>query len=311
MNPRRVAGSMAAVVVALVAGGAILCRPGRVAAPAVVEYAPLSIVRASAPGFVEEILVASGDAVVPGQPIAVLRSDEIEAELADLELACGESLVKSRMLLQAQELAKLQVEAADRAAIEKKLAELKARVASLVVRAAVAGRVYARNLDALRGRYLQAGEEIAVLGSEDAKELLVAVPQDDVDLFAGHLSVGKVSARTASGTSLAARLTSIDPRGSNELPHAALSAAAGGPLAVKLAVRTEETADKQDRKYELTSPVFQGKAALTADESRRLHAGQLATLSFRTEDESVAMRIYRGLERWINRRIGFQYAIVE
>ena len=301
MNPRRVAVSMVMAVVAIVVIGAILTRPGRVAAPAVVEYAPLSIVRASAPGFVERILVASGDAVVPGQPIAVLGNDELESELADLELAHRESLVKSRMLLQAQELAKLQVEAADRAAIEKKLAELKTRVAALVVRAAVAGRVYARNLDALRGRYLQAGDEIAVLGSEDAKELLVAVPQDDVDLFAKHLSVANVCARTASGHSLTARLTSIDPRGSNELPHAALSAAVGGPLAVKPAARTEETSKKQDLRYELTSPVFQGKAALSADESRRLHAGQLTTLSFHTEEETVAMRIYRGLERWINR----------
>ncbi len=98
MNARRVAASMAVSAVALVIVGAILTRPGRVAAPAVVEYAPLSIVRASAPGFVEEILVASGDAVVPGQPIAVLRNDELKAELADLELARDESLVKSRML---------------------------------------------------------------------------------------------------------------------------------------------------------------------------------------------------------------------
>ena len=53
---------------------------------------------------------------MPGQPIAVLRNDELKAELADLELACDESLVKSRMLIQAQELAKLQVETADRGA---------------------------------------------------------------------------------------------------------------------------------------------------------------------------------------------------
>ena len=301
MNARRVAVSMAVSAGALFIIGAILTRPGRVAAPAVVEYAPLSIVRASAPGFVEKILVASGDAVVPGQPIAVLRSDELMAELADLELSYNESLVKSRMLIQAHELAKLQVEAADRAAIEKKIAELKTRVASLVVRSAVAGRVYARNIDALRGRYLQAGDEIAVLGSEEAKELLVAVPQDDVELFGNHLAVGKVHARTASGDYVVARLTSIDPRGSSELPHAALSAIVGGPLAVKPTARTEEAAQKLDLKYELISPVFLGKAALTADESRRLCAGQLATVSFRTEEETIATRIYRSVERWIGR----------
>ena len=41
MNARRVAASMAVAAAALVIIGAILTRPGRVAAPAVVEYAPL------------------------------------------------------------------------------------------------------------------------------------------------------------------------------------------------------------------------------------------------------------------------------
>ena len=301
INVRRVVASLAVSAVALVAIGAILTRPGRVAAPAVVEYAPLSVVRAAAPGFVEEILVASGDEVVAGQPIVVLRNDELQAELADLELAQSESLVRSRMLIQAHELAKLQVEAADRAAIEKKIAESKARLASLKVRAAVGGRVYAKNLDTLRGRYLQAGDEIAVLGSEEAKELLVAVPQDDVELFENHLGAGNVHARTASGDYLAARLASINPRGSSELPHAALSATVGGPLAVKPAAPTEEAAEKPEHKCELISPIFQAKATLTADESRRLFAGQLATVSFRAEDETIALRLYRRVERWIGR----------
>ena len=75
----------------------------------------------------------------------------------------------------------------------------------------------------------------------------------------------------------------------------------GGPLAVKPAAQTEETAEKPERKCELISPVFQGKAALTADESRRLCAGQLVGVSFHTEQETIAMRIYLRVERWIGR----------
>ena len=148
-----------------------------------------------------------------------------------------------------------------------------------------------------------------MLGREEAKELLVAVPQDDVERFADHLDQSNCrlrgatvsSRRTASGDTLVARLTSIDPRGSSELMHAALSAAAGGPLVVKPAVRSEETAENRENKCELISPVFQGKAALTADDSLRLSAGQLVTVSFRTQEEPIAMRIYRSLKRWIER----------
>jgi hypothetical protein len=75
----------------------------------------------------------------------------------------------------------------------------------------------------------------------------------------------------------------------------------GGPLAVKPAARSEEAAEKPEHKCELISPVFQGKAALTAAESRRLSAGQLATVSFCSDEETIAMRIYRGVERWIER----------
>jgi putative peptide zinc metalloprotease protein len=298
---RRIATSLTVVAAALAVLGAVLARRARVVAPAVVEYAPLNIVRASAPGFVKEILVASGDVVVQGQPIALLRNDDLKAELADLELAREISISKSRPLIQSQELAKLQVEAADRAAIEKKIAELKSLIASLTVRAAVAGRVYARNFDALRGRYLQAGEELAVLGSEEAKELLVAVPQEEVALFETHLGFDDVHVRTTSGDSVVARLASVDPRGSTELPHPALSASVGGPLAVKPAAASEEAAGSAEHKCELISPVFQGRVALTAVESRRFSAGQLATISFRTSGETIAQQLYRGVQTWTGR----------
>ncbi len=301
MNGRRVATSIGVVAVAIALAGFLLMLPGRITAPAVVEYSPLNIVRASTPGYVEKILVASGDAVVMGQPIAVLRNDELNAELADLELASDQSLAKSRMFAQAQELAKLQVENADREALEKKIAQLRSRITSLTLRASAGGRIHGRQLDALGGRYLQTGDEIAVIGSEEAKELLVAVSQDDVELFGHRLSHGDVRVRTSSGDRVSARLSSIDPRGSSELPHAALSVVVGGPLAVKPIRRTLDAGDKPDRKYELVSPVFQAKVALSADEGRRLHAGQLVTVSFRAEEENVATRFYRILQRWMAR----------
>jgi hypothetical protein len=51
----------------------------------------------------------------------------------------------------------------------------------------------------------------------------------------------------------------------------------------------------------LIAPVFQGKAILPADDARRLLAGQLATVSFRTTEETVATRIYHAVQRWIAR----------
>ena len=68
----------------IVGGTFLATRPGRVDAPAVVEYAPLTVIRAATPGFVPQIQVASGQQVKAGQGIAVLQNKELEADLSDL-----------------------------------------------------------------------------------------------------------------------------------------------------------------------------------------------------------------------------------
>ena len=149
MHKRRMVISMTLAAAALCVFIAILVQPGRVGVPAVVEYAPLSVVRAAAPGFVTEICVASGDTVVAGQPIVVLRNDELQAELADLELALSESLIKSRMLIQAHDIGKAANGSGGWCGDREEDCRAENPHASLTVRAAVAGQVYARNFAAL------------------------------------------------------------------------------------------------------------------------------------------------------------------
>ena len=59
--------------------------PFRLTAPAIVEYKPLQVIRNYSPGFVRKIEVRSGQAVKPGQVIAVLTNDELDYELADVQ----------------------------------------------------------------------------------------------------------------------------------------------------------------------------------------------------------------------------------
>jgi putative peptide zinc metalloprotease protein len=269
-----------------------------------VEYSPLTVVRAAAPGFVEKILVASGEEVAQGQPLVILRNDSLAAELADIDLACEQSLVKSRMHVQAQDAAQQQMEAADRRAMEKKRHELRQRIASLTVRAPAAGRVYARGLNALIDRYLATGDEVAVVGREDSKELLVAVPQEDVELFEHRAGRREIHVSTASGDRFPAHLSTVDPRGGNALPHPAFSAMVGGPLAVKAVARTAESTAKPDGTYELVSPVFVAKAELPENYGTPLHAGERLRVSFATEEQTLAGRYCRSVQAWAARLAG-------
>ena len=303
IDKRRLAAAAAVAVTAGAIAALLLSLPGRVEAPAVIDYAPLTVIRAAAPGFVREIRVANGELVEPGQVIAVLENDDLAADLAELQLACRQSAIKIQMHRQNDELAKSQVELAARQAIEKKIAQTQQRIESLTVRAPVGGHLFARQLDSLAGRYLSAGDEIAILGGEEAKELIVAVPQNDVELFAAQLNgAGVVRVRTGSGVEYEARLVKVNPRGAVEPPHPALGANVGGPLAVKAQPGPRHAAeDGEGEGYQLLSPVFTVKASLASEQGRQVRSGQLATVGFRTSEETVATRWCRSLGQWVGR----------
>ena len=61
--------------------------------------------------------------------------------------------------------------------------------------------------------------------------------------------------------------------------HAALAANVGGPLAVKPRTPSAERDEKTSDSYQLLTPVFTVKAALSAEESLSLHSGQRLSVS--------------------------------
>ncbi|HWL75210.1 MAG TPA: biotin/lipoyl-binding protein, partial [Burkholderiaceae bacterium] len=105
-NPKRVLVAGCAVGAVLMSAMLAASRPTVVQVPAVVEYSPLSVVRTTSPGFVEQVLVRSGDLVEQGQVIATLRNDDLQLELGELQLAREQSLVYGRIHAQAGDVAK-------------------------------------------------------------------------------------------------------------------------------------------------------------------------------------------------------------
>jgi putative peptide zinc metalloprotease protein len=298
---RRAALLSTAACVLAVAAGLFLTRPAWISAPAVAEYAPLTVIRAVSPGFVEQVHVDSGEQVVAGQTILTLRNEELSIELNDLTLAIEQSRLRARMHQQADEQAKCQAERANRDSLVQKRAEIQRRVESLTVRAPAAGHLTGRALDTLTGQYLQPGDEIAVLGDEAAKELLVAVSQADLELFRSQLGQ---SVQVAVADSLNRRflisLTGLEPRATQEPPHAALLATAGGPLpAVPRPIEKSSEHDRQGDS-QLLSPCFTGRIALAPRESQSLRCGQLTTIGFRSPRESIAAHFLRTADRWLH-----------
>lgn len=283
--------------VCLAAALVVASRPSLVRAPAVVDYSPLTLIRAPAPGFVAAVHVTDGQLVSAGQVLIELRNEELAVELREVEAAIAQSLIKSRILHQQQEQAKQQAEQAARAALQVRQAELTQQIASLVVTAPLDGRIVGRRLDHCQDTWLQRGDTLCVLGNEQHKELVVAVPQANVEAFQARRGQ-RVNARVRGmpGGHLQAAVQTVEPRATLHVPHEALSADNGGPLAVRLAGEHQE-------RTELTRPHFVVRLALPPEEAAQLRAGQRADVWLRSSVATIGRAWWTDLRHWLERKI--------
>ena len=299
------AGLVGAAAVALL-GAWLLSRPGRVEAPAVVEYGGLAEIRAAAPGFVREVHAQAGDFVEQGQIIAVLDNPDLSTELASLRLESTQATAKIRGYLATDDLAKAQIETANRDALEKRVAELTRQLDSLTIRSPARGHLVGRQLRSLVGQYLKPGTEIALVGDESAKELIVAVGQDDLESFRAQLGAPvRIRWPGAAGENGPWELVRIDPQANLVAPHVALTSRAGGSLLVKVrlsqpSLETGEAAQHD----ELLRPCFKATVRVPSGDAAGFRAGQRATVGFSSPLETTGSRLWRQLHEWVRERIG-------
>jgi putative peptide zinc metalloprotease protein len=299
---RRRFGVVIAVSTAVLACVLSLPWPLGVSAPAVVEYAPLTLVRAESSGFVQQVFVHDGQAVTGGQKLLELRNPKLAQQLADLELAIQKSDLIGRILHQEGRIAEFQVERENRAALVVKRDELQRQVASLTIRAASAGCVIGRNLDALMGQYVDMGQDLMTLGLEQRKELRLSVDQADIGAIRAECNQRVyVRIKGRGGLIEGARLVRINPKATRNLLHPALAAPAGGPLAV---TPRSASAIVPTEQFDLATPRFTAIVELPAEESRGLRAGELARVRTWRGAESIGQHLYRVVKRLIDQRVG-------
>ncbi len=277
--------------------------PGATQAPAVVEYAPYTVVRAGTAGFVCTIAVQAGGLVHSGQLLAELENPELEAELTQLRLSLRQTEVRCRLLELEGKLAECQAKLQERDKLAKQLAEKQLEVGQLIVRAPRSGRVATRKLKALRGTYLETGDEILTIGSEHAKELRISVAQDDLAAFTARIGE-PVHVDLPGHRLLDVRLAKVIPRARLKPTHPALAAAHGGPLPVKTV--SNDQAQQTGDEHELLQPRFTAVAPVAATDARRLPVGQVGRAFYRPCEESVGEHLYHTLARWIRRQLGAQ-----
>lgn len=294
-----IAGTAATLCTALVV--AVPWPAGR-QAPAIVEYEPLTVIRAGSAGFVKDLRADSGQYVKKGDVLAVLTNDQLQFELADLVSEIKQSEVHCRIFNQAQKTAAYQAEMQYLDSLKRKLQEKQAQVGQLTVRATTSGKIMGRALSWLEGTYVEEGATIAFLGNEGQKELRLSVSQEDLDAFHALLD-RPVKVQLSHRSPFRSMLVKMEPRAQLTPPHPALSASMGGPLAVRRSGWNADQSPGQRAAYELLAPRFTGIVRLSEAQSLALHAGQLATVTARSYDRSIGSHLYQLISRWIERRI--------
>jgi putative peptide zinc metalloprotease protein len=272
-----------------------LVAPAPVSAPAVVEYAPLSIVRASAGGFVTKVHVRKGSDVEAGTLLLELAADDLTTNVKRLEIELEQARLRSRSHLTQNDLAKHQREAAVVTSLETQLREYRSQLEGLRVRAPCRATIVSGDVESLVGRYVEKGEVLLMLGAEDRKELLVSASSSDEDQFAAHVG-GDVSVSRPYGGLAATKgvLSGVEPRIREKLPHHALGAESGGDIPVKMSGAGRKDEPEDDLPTSLT-PRIRATVRLDEQAAGRLRAGQRVVVALAGRSDSWGGRMLR---RW-------------
>jgi putative peptide zinc metalloprotease protein len=303
-QPRRLRFLMATGVIGTALTVALVCVPWPCAyrAPAMVEYAPLAIVRAASDGFVRDIQVEIGQKVEPGQVLVALENEQLRLEVSELQIRVRQSKSHVRALRYDAKTADSQAEAEQLTSLERRLREKKEQLEALTLRAPVAGTVVSHDLDSLRGTYLKQGAEVLVIGSEDRKELTISIAQEDVDIFGDHLQQA-LWVRLHGAPRFATSLTKVSPRARREPSSQGFCAPLGGPLPVRVLNSMATQGDAQLR-YELLAPRFDGNLSLSREQSLSLLAGQRGFVALRADNRSVGDHLLSRLRQLFRSRSG-------
>ena len=287
-KPNRARFAFAALLTCgLLSGFLVLCpSPSVVSAPLVIDYEPLSTVRARAAGFAKVIHVVNGQSVEPGQLLVTLDNPELIEELESLNIDLKISRLRADALLSKGDVPALKLENESLAGMEKRREELVKLVACLEIRATQSGVVLARDLSSAEQTYFRPGDEILSIGNERDIQAIALARQEDVDwIEAGDDSAveiwiwGRIDTVAIHGT-----ISRINPRARNDLPHESFSASVGGPLAVVSRGQVESLKDGEQDSLMLTDPRVSLRIALPADQRCQLMAGQTGVMMIRSRD---------------------------
>lgn len=264
----------------------VLPAPLRTRAEGIVWVPEEAVVRAGASGFVGELLVSSGQRVLPGDPLLLCQDLLLETQLRTLRAKLT-GLRARRDRKWGEDSVAVQLIDAEVARQEAEVVAVERQYEALTVRSPVAGVFYLESPKDLVGRFLHQGDAVAYVLDPQEVIVRVLVPQGDVGLVRRAVPMARIRLVSKPTVTLEAKVAREIPEASKRLPSAAFGTWGGGEIPVDPA--DQDGVTSLDR-------WFQFELRCRAD-GEVLHAGGRAFVRFDHDWEPLVKRWYRGALR--------------
>ncbi len=303
-RPNRAWFAMAMLLTVCIVGGFLYACPSPtvVSAPIVIEYEQLSVVRSNGTGFVKSVHVTDGQNVQAGDLLITLENPELEQELKSLVIDIDISKLRINAFFNKEKISEVLLEQESLASLEKRKIELEQRIGDLIIVAPQSGEVLARELDIVAGRHFTPGTEILSIGRPGEIQALALTRQTDIDWVAANptAEVDLLIWGRDKDSLIPGKISLINPRARDDLPHEAFAATVGGPLAVVPRSQVESgSEDQQEQDLMLTQPRVPVEISLADIDRATLLPGQTGQLIVRARDESIGTYFANNLVRFI------------
>lgn len=217
-------GAVAALLVLTV-----LPMPYGTAVPGVVWLPEQAEVRTRTDGFMHSVQVRDGDAVAPGQVLALLEAPELQAKQAEAHSRLMALRVQYFNVMQVDRV-QAQNFAQALAHAQNETEHIDTRIGQLEIRSQAAGRMVMARQDDLPGLYFKKGEALGYVFAPGEVVVRAIVSDEDAALVRQRSRGANVWLEEQRGRLLPATLRREVPAALFKLPSAGLSERNGGPV---------------------------------------------------------------------------------
>ena len=270
-------------------------------APCLIEFENAANVRTETAGFVAEVFVKENAIVKANQPLLKLENLELVAEVEELEAELQLQKTRERIALDQSETAEAQIAVRQQDAILTSLHSRLEELDRLTITAPVAGRVVARNLEAMAGTYFEKGDLVLRITDKTAKEVVVSLPVTEIN-SARKMVGSKIPIQVGSRRTIYATVDHISPRATTQVSYPSLINPNGGPIAVRQSNASEES-DEDSPEFEFTEPRINAIATLEKPVARNVWSGERGYAVLSSSTPTLGKWLFISSRDWLRKQL--------